>query len=102
MPPATADPHLLVSRQTAADTTNSPVSRVVIEQVFRPLGFTASKLRQDPLLDEARQTADPAGMIRVFGISAATAMRYIATAHPERRSALLRWVCTDDGERYSN
>jgi integrase len=88
--PVTANPHLLVSQQTAADERDPPVSKLVIEEIFRPLGFTASKLRQDRLLDEARHTEDPVGMMRVFGISVATAMKYIAAAHPERRSTLPR------------
>jgi hypothetical protein len=88
--PVTANPYLLVSQQTAADDRNPPVSKLVIEEIFRPLGFTASKLRQDRFLDEARQTEDPVGMMHVFGISATTAMKYIATAHPERRSTLPR------------
>ncbi|MFE4723663.1 hypothetical protein ACFRLW_46375 [Streptomyces sp. NPDC056728] len=56
--------------------------------IFRPLGLTLSKLRQDRIVDEARQTADPVHLMRVFGIAAETAMKYIYTAHPERRSTL--------------
>lgn len=84
--PVTANTHLLLSQQTAADTTNPPVSKLVINRVFEDLGIRPSKLRQDRILDEARYTADPVHLMRVFGIASGTAMRYIYTAHPERRS----------------
>ena len=88
--PATANPHLLVSQQTAAMDTLPPVSSMVMNEIFRPLGLTPSGLRQDRVLDEARHTADPVHLMRVFGISAKTAMKYVYAAHPERRSTLPR------------
>ena len=88
--PRTANPHLLVSQQTAAMGTLPPISSMVMTDVFRPLGLSPSKLRQDRILDEARHTADPVHLIRVFGISATTAMKYVYAAHPERRSTLPR------------
>lgn len=63
-----------------------PVSRLAISLIFRPLGLNPSKLRQDRILDEARHTADPVHLMRVFGITARTAMRYVSTAHPERQA----------------
>jgi hypothetical protein len=55
--PQSPNPHLLVSQQTAADTT--PVRSRFIADLFVPTGVTPMKLRQDRILDEARQTADP-------------------------------------------
>lgn len=88
--PLTANPYLLVSQQTVADDRLPPVSAMVMNDIFRPLGLSPSKLRQDRILDEARHTADPVHLMRVFGIAAETAMKYIYAAHPERRSALWR------------
>jgi hypothetical protein len=88
--PVTANPHLLVSQQTAAMDTLPPVSLMVMNEIFRPLGLAPSKLRQDRFLDEARHTADPVHLMRVFGISDTTAMKYVYAAHPERRSTLPR------------
>lgn len=88
--PMTANPHLLVSQQTAVMAAGPAVAREVIYLVFRPFGLSPSKLRQDRILDEARHTADPVHLMRVFGISDTTAMRYVSTAHPERRSTLPR------------
>ncbi|QDO51692.1 hypothetical protein FNV60_28735 [Streptomyces sp. RLB3-5] len=53
-------------------------------------GVPGPTLGQDRILDEARQTADPVPLMRVFGIAAETAMKYIHTAYPERRSTLWR------------
>jgi hypothetical protein len=41
-------------------------------------------------LDEPKHTADPVHLMRVFGISASTAMKYVYTGHPERKSTLPR------------
>lgn len=86
--PRTTNRHLLLSQQTAV--MQAPVSIMVMHDIFRPLGISPSKLRQDRILDEAKHTADPVHLMRVFGISAATAMKYVYTAHPERRSTLPR------------
>ncbi|WP_301177853.1 hypothetical protein [Actinomadura geliboluensis] len=84
--PTTSNPYLLVSQQTAAEQVT--VSRQYIATRFAPLNVTPSKLRQDRILDEARHTADPVHLMRVFGISDTTAMKYVYTAHPERQSGL--------------
>jgi hypothetical protein len=49
------------------------------------LASTPSKLRQDRILDEARHTADPVHLMRVFGITARTAMRYVSPPTPSAR-----------------
>jgi integrase len=84
--PVSTNPHLLVSRQTAEMNTGQAISTMLISHVFRPLSLTPSALRQDRILDEARQTADPVHLMRVFGITANTAVHYVYTAHPERRA----------------
>ena len=86
--PRTANPHLFISRVTATDTV--PVSYQYISRCFAPARITASQLREDRILDEARHTADPVRLMRLFGISDATAMKYVFTAHPERQSVLPR------------
>ena len=88
--PLTANPHLLVTSQTAADTAGPPVALTVIEAIFAGLGLTPSKVRQDRILDEARHTADPVHLMRVFGLTVTPAMKYIQAAHPERGPAMPR------------
>lgn len=80
--PHTGNPYLLVSQQTAVDPSHPPVAMLVIDRCFRPLGISPTQLRADRILDEARHTADPVRLMRVFGISDTTAMKYLYTAHP--------------------
>ena len=53
-----------------------------------PSGVILDGLRQGRILNEAIEAADPLRMMRLFGIAASTAMRYVATAHPERTAGL--------------
>ncbi len=41
-------------------------------------------------LDEARHTADPVHLVRVFGITESTAINYVYAAHPGRQSVIPR------------
>ncbi|MEU2388473.1 hypothetical protein ABZ606_28060 [Streptomyces sp. NPDC012461] len=84
--PDCANPHLIVSRQTAVDDLHPLVSAEVVKSPFDRVGISAGKLRQDRLFDEARETADPIRLIRVFGVCSATATRYIAAAHPDKKT----------------
>jgi hypothetical protein len=86
--PGSRNPHLLVSQQTAADT--SPVGPTMIQAMFEPLGVRPTRLRQDRILDEARHTADPVHLVRVFGINENTAIYYVHAAHPGRQSVIPR------------
>jgi integrase len=81
--PASANPHLLVSTRSALDPERPLVSSEAIRDAI-PKGLTPSQLRQDRMLNEALETADPLRLMRVFGITEGTAMRYISAAHPER------------------
>ncbi len=78
----TTNPHLFVTRQTAASDHNPPLSDCAIRRPFSRLGLKPGQLREDRLLDEAKETADPVHLMRVFGVSSATAIRYVAAAHP--------------------
>jgi site-specific recombinase XerD len=82
--PRTDNPHLLVSAQTVADPRNPPISEMHLWRVLGNVGVTATQLRTDRVLDEARHTADPVHLMRLFGLSATTAMNYVATAHPDQ------------------
>ena len=84
--PLTAQPPPAGHQQTAADDPGPPIALTVIDAIFARLGLTPSKVRQDRILDEARHTADPVHLMRVFGLTAKPAMKYVQAAHPERRS----------------
>ncbi len=84
--PLTASRHLLVTGQTAADAADPPIAFTVLDAIFQKLGLNPSKLRQDRILDQAKHTAGPVHLMRVFGLTAKPAMGYVQAAHPERRS----------------
>lgn len=82
--PKSANRRLLISSQTAADTEHRPITTVHVHQLLQRLGVSATQLRMDRILHEARVTADPVHLVRLFGISITTAMNYLHTAHPDR------------------
>jgi hypothetical protein len=88
--PLTRNPHLLVTRHTAVDTAAPPIAHTVLDAIFGDLGLTPSLVRQDRILDEARHTADPVHLMRVFGLTAHPAMKYIQAAHPDRGPSMPR------------
>ncbi|MGW3954689.1 hypothetical protein ACWEKM_28000 [Streptomyces sp. NPDC004752] len=85
--PASANPHLLVSQKTAVDPDHPTVSIGLLSGAL-PRGLTLSGLRQDRILNEASESADPLRLMRLFGITEQTAMRYVTAAHPERTAKL--------------
>ncbi|MFI9780405.1 hypothetical protein ACIHCV_37950 [Streptomyces sp. NPDC051956] len=82
--PRSPNPHLLVSRVSAADEVGPMMSTEVIKTVFERIGIPSGKLRQDRIYDEARHTADPVHLMRLFGVGKTTAMKYVMAAHPDR------------------
>jgi site-specific recombinase XerC len=60
--------------------------RLTMADLDLPRARITMRLRQDRILDEARQTADPVRLMRLFGVSDTTAMKYVYTAHPDRQS----------------
>jgi hypothetical protein len=85
--PASANPHLLVSQKTAVDPDHPTVSIGLLSGAL-PRGLTLSGLRQDRILNEASESADPLRLMRLFGITEQTAMPYVTAAHPERTAKL--------------
>lgn len=62
------------------DTTHSAIGGNTFSTVFRPTALTMATLRQDRIRNEAFEVDDPLHLMRLFGISAQTAMRYITAA----------------------
>ncbi|ROR43025.1 hypothetical protein [Kitasatospora cineracea] len=88
--PDSTNPYLIVSRQAAVAFTGPAVSAELVQRQFRAIGLTASVLRTDRILSEARHSADPLHLMRLFGLSNATATRYVFIAHPDRRPGPIR------------
>ncbi|GGN34055.1 site-specific integrase [Streptomyces fuscichromogenes] len=82
--PATTNPYLLVTTRTATDDTQPPVSIQAINKPLRAHDHQTGRLRVDRILNEAQHTDDPLHIIRLFGLSPRTAMKYIHAAHPHR------------------
>ncbi|MFD9286518.1 hypothetical protein ACFWD7_57210, partial [Streptomyces mirabilis] len=82
--PATTSPYPLVTAHTATDDTHPPVSLQAINKPLRAHDHQAGRLRVDRILNEAQHTDDPLHLIRLFGLSPRTAMKYIHAAHPHR------------------
>ncbi|MFE6892061.1 hypothetical protein [Streptomyces sp. NPDC057694] len=82
--PTSANPHLLVTSQTALDIAQPPVSDGLLQHVFEKIGIPARTLWQDRVLHEAQLTSDPVHLMRLFGIAAETAMQYVRAAYPEK------------------
>jgi hypothetical protein len=78
----TSNPHLLVSSVTTHD--HAPVCGPWLSKLFHGLPATATQLRQDRILDEARATgADPLHLTAMFGFAAETGLRYTTAIAPE-------------------
>jgi site-specific recombinase XerD len=77
--PNTANPHLIVSQQSAMET--GPVSSVWLTNAFRGQTATLERLRVDRQLDEALvRGPDPLHLASVFGLDEKTAIRYANAA----------------------
>ena len=77
--PDTANPHVLITQQTANET--GPVSPAWMARTFGGLGSTLEQLRVDRQLDEAlTRGPDPLHLAAVFDIDAKTAVRYANNA----------------------
>lgn len=80
--PTSTNPYLLVTARTAVDDTHPMVCPNAIMKSLRRQSLQVTRLRVDRILDEAKHTADPLHLVRLFGISPITAMRYLRAAHP--------------------
>jgi hypothetical protein len=77
--PHTANPHLIINKQTASST--RPVSDNALTAPFRRRAATLEALRVDRQLDEAlTHGPDPLHLAVVFGLNETTAVRYSTAA----------------------
>lgn len=77
--PHTANPHLIINKQTAS--TTRPVSDNALTAPFRRRAATLEALRVDRQLDEAlTHGPDPLHLAVVFGLDETTAVRYSTAA----------------------
>ncbi|MCZ1006915.1 MULTISPECIES: hypothetical protein [Streptomyces] len=67
--PTSANPYLLVTRRTAVDDTHPMINPTAITKHFARIGLQPSRMRIDRILDEAKHTADPLHLMRLFGLA---------------------------------
>ncbi|MEV5989523.1 hypothetical protein AB0L85_32005 [Streptomyces sp. NPDC052051] len=79
----------MVGQKTAVDPDYPAVTIGLLRGVL-PRGLTLSGLRQDRILNQAAECAAPLRLMRLFGITEQTAMRYVSTACPEPTAKLPR------------
>lgn len=82
--PLSSNPYLFVSPRTALHIDRPAVGISNFSTLRDRIGINFTRLRQDRLLDEALESADPVRLMRLFGITSYTAIHYVRTAHPER------------------
>lgn len=85
--PRTANPHLLVTQQTAHHA--EPVSRIWLGYAVRDRQATLSSLRQDRILDEVESIGipDPLHVAAIFGLHPDTAQHYVRAIYGRTHSA---------------
>ena len=54
------------------------------------IGLLPRQVWADRILDEARQTADPVHLVRLFGIHPSISVKYVQAAHPDKALPRIR------------
>ncbi|MFC9616650.1 hypothetical protein [Streptomyces sp. NPDC056938] len=67
-----------------------PISYCGLRAAFDQIGLMPRRVWADRVLDEARHTADPVHLVRLFGISPNIAVKYVHAAHPDRALPRIR------------
>ncbi|MGW5212776.1 hypothetical protein ACWEQO_16595 [Streptomyces sp. NPDC004051] len=88
--PRATNPHLLVTAQTYRHPAGPQISYTGMRSVFDQIGLLPCQLWTDRVLDEARETADPICLVRLFGIYPRAAVKYVHTAHPDKALPRIR------------
>ena len=88
--PQATNPHLLITSQSYRHPASPQLSYCALRAAFDQIGLLPRQVWADRILDEAFEVDDPLHLMRLFGISSHTAMRYITAAHPERTAKLPR------------
>lgn len=74
-----SNPYLFVSNKTAFSTEVESMAPTSVGKIIARTGVNARKMREDRIMYEAASSRDPVVLMRLFGLSSATAMRYIAS-----------------------
>ncbi|MGW7276473.1 hypothetical protein ACWGH5_39005 [Streptomyces sp. NPDC054864] len=88
--PVSPNLHLLITTHSAHHPESPPISYWGLRAPFDQAGVPPRRLWTDRVLDEARTSADPVHLVRLFGIHPNTAIRYVQAAHPDKALPRIR------------
>lgn len=88
--PNSPNPHLLITSQTAHHPAQPSLSYCGLRASFHKVGILPKRLWSDRVLHEAKHTADPVHLVRLFGIHPHTAIKYVNAAHPDKALPRIR------------
>ncbi|MEU1367472.1 hypothetical protein ABZ454_15190 [Streptomyces sp. NPDC005803] len=88
--PRATNPHLVVTPWTYRHPASPQISYTGMRSAFDQIGLLPRQLWTDRVLDEARETADPVSLVRLFGIHPRIAVKYVHTAHPDKALPRIR------------
>ncbi|WP_329266740.1 hypothetical protein [Streptomyces sp. NBC_01451] len=88
--PQATNPHLLITSQTYRHPASPQISYCAMRAAFDQIGLLPRQVWADRILDEARQTADPVHLVRLFGIHPSIAVKYVHAAHPDKALPRIR------------
>ncbi|MDX2525733.1 hypothetical protein [Streptomyces europaeiscabiei] len=88
--PQATNPHLLITSHTYRHPASPQISYCAMRAAFDQIGLLPRQVWADRILDEARETADPVHLVRLFGIHPTIAVKYVNTAHPDKALPRIR------------
>ncbi|MCX5238925.1 hypothetical protein OG824_27355 [Streptomyces prunicolor] len=88
--PTSPNQHLIISSWSAQHPASPPLSYTALRAPFERIGLKPREVWADRVLDEARQTADPVQLVRLFGLHPNTAVKYVHAAHPDKALPRIR------------
>lgn len=88
--PQATNSHLLITSQSYRHPASPQLSYCALRAAFDQIGLLPRQVWADRILDEARQTADPVHLVRLFGIHPSIAVKYVHAAHPDKTLSRIR------------
>ncbi|MFF7602974.1 hypothetical protein [Streptomyces mirabilis] len=88
--PQATNPHLLITSQSYRHHASPQLSYCALRAAFDQIGLLPRQVWADRILDEARESADPVHLVRLFGIHPGVAVKYVHAAHPDKALPRIR------------
>jgi integrase len=88
--PQATNPHLIITSQSYRHPASPQLSYCALRAAFDQIGLLPRQVWADRILDEARETADPVHLVRLFGIHPGVAVKYVHAAHPDKALPRIR------------